>query len=593
MIKLQKLSLLALTLVVVSCNEKISPELKDSNFSNPGGGSSPSTTNFSFELINKAEETLNYKLHKTGSGNANTACKIASTNAMTHSNFSYPWPVTTTNPEQDITCFLEAEELALYAEGLAFEIKASPNTCDFVSYTPFSYFNRMPGDSSGTYTKISCANDDTTAAHVNLALGDPVIQHSAGMAGCDDYLSKSTRLTTATRQVFKVDEEENITKEADLCRFNYTDGDKESCDIGKIVISEYVVTFDKAAAVAAADILSESQAVANGAFDTYRDGVDTDGAGPDDNTAAVSAIELAAIKTMPAYKTAYDAAYIINYADASNDIKYTKVNLQPSTLINCGGKVANCVKGPIKEHSEIARYTRGSLIGKTTKAQSYSNQYTYPSLLPERAGTFIYANYRRNFANSDIPYTLPSLDVTAYANFFEDATIFDPLTLERYSRNRDQEGEINIGVTNPAIYIESSKFTAKPLAAEAFLGLEQYAVSPFYTFECLDTAREPKARIRLMVRDWDRIFPTENLNGTANADLELLSDIYKTTMNDLARQDISGTQFGGDFGDYDDWNDYYDWDDLIEIDNNVMSNTYIPVDGYFKANNFPNEYKLD
>jgi hypothetical protein len=82
-------------------------------------------------------------------------------------------------------------------------------------------------------------------------------------------------------------------------------------------------------------------------------------------------------------------------------------------------------------------------------------------------------------------------------------------------------------------------------------------VNPYYTFYCFDKAFDVKARIRMVVREWDRIFPTDT------SDLELLSDLGKGVN---ARQD--STVVYEVPGDSDGWlyiNDLEDWDDHIPM----------------------------
>lgn len=69
--------------------------------------------------------------------------------------------------------------------------------------------------------------------------------------------------------------------------------------------------------------------------------------------------------------------------------------------------------------------------------------------------------------------------------------------------------------------------------------------NPFYTFYCLDAAREIKARIRLTVRDWDRSF-----NITSAIDEQRYS-VLPPLMNDNTNDARFNTP----------WNSYKDWDD--------------------------------
>jgi hypothetical protein len=124
------------------------------------------------------------------------------------------------------------------------------------------------------------------------------------------------------------------------------------------------------------------------------------------------------------------------------------------------------------------------------------------------------------------------------------------------------------------------------------LGLSSsYQTNPFYIFECLDSARELKARIRMVVRDWDRIFWDTNIDGSDNSNLELLSDIYMTSdpsINNHARMDYMAIDPDDELSNF---NDYLDWDDLIPMARDSGAITLRPAAGPFTG--FPEETTAD
>lgn len=597
----KKLSLLAMAIVIAGCNEKVSPELQESNSTTPDtdGGPTIVPDEYYFKLTNTAPVLLNYKLHKTGSGNRSAPCEVRSTSQLDNDTFR-------ANPAaMDISCYLEAEELSLRAGGLSFEIEASPNTCEFIEYTPFSYFNKMPGDSTSTYTKINCMNEETTSAHAADAAttaGIDIIWPDAGGAGvpgpaaCNQYLSQSGLLAT-TRQpiVLNEDDTENL-----FCRFNYTDDGGEKCDIGEVTVQDLQVTFDTVLADTNGKAAGRAALIAD-----YSDGSDDDGAGPDDGTAAILADEQTAIENnvgadyTPAYNTAYN-----NTAP-----KYKVVTRK----IKCGGSVGNCVDGPLKQHGEL-KGTRGSIIQTAEFDKVIKIKQDYKNLLPNGQGNYYYANFRRDLANVNLDYgdsthTELSPYTPAYTGAFSSPAFgkaFDPNIMERYSRGIvpdnsafilsatfDAAAPFSIWESNST---QENKFVAKPLAMEPFVGLrtltasgtvaKEYYTSPYYTFYCLDTAFDRKARIRLLVRDWDRIFPND-------ANLELISDINLGTN---ARQDLQYFVEDPDsHDDINDFNDLLDWDDLIWTirDDSTPLIFYRPApssndtDGWFNTDFFP------
>ena len=157
-------------LLLVGCNEEVSPSLESNSSSSGGNGNQlpPAETpsSYYFRVVNTASVLFNYRLHKTGNGNMNAACGVTKTTPLTSAIY------TSGDPDSDITCFMEAEELALFFNGLAFNIEASTNTCEYVAYSPYSFYDYRPGSSSTTLTRVTCMNQTTTDAHA-ASVGAP------------------------------------------------------------------------------------------------------------------------------------------------------------------------------------------------------------------------------------------------------------------------------------------------------------------------------------------------------------------------------------------------------------------------------------
>lgn len=596
----QKLSILAMVITLASCNEKVSPELQQGNATTPDtdGGPTIVPNEYFIKVTNTAPLILNYKLHKTGAGNKNTACEVRSTTELNNDNFR-------ANPTaNDITCYLEAEELSLRAGGLSLKIESSPNTCEFVSYAPYSYYKQMPGSSSGSYTAVICTTDATNQTHIDR-LNPPTVPPApntysstafltydtgAGVyanTSCDTVISESTPLagngTTVPRirQPFPLPESDQ-----DLCKYDYTLSGGPNCDEGIISIREYQVTFDADKADQSATAAKE--AVVTALTADYGDLVDNDGpGGPDDGTEVVTAIENAAIVTQgnTAYATAYAA-----WSPTAKSVYRTHY---------CGGSAYNCISGPIKTHTELTG-PRGSFVSTTEYDKPFEYEYKYENLFPNKP-SYVYANYRRDLANSNIAYgTSEKPHNATYTGAWASAAfgkIFEPNLMERYSRNLNynQSSMIDTGIDYTdglntifeGYLSQSNRYNAMPLAAEPYVGVSyNYYTNPYYTFYCLDHAYDIKARIRMVVRDWDRIFPTD-------ASQELLSDI---NLGSNARQDLQFYVEDPDSEDeYNDFNDLLDWDDRISMERYISSGVliYRPLptaeypEGYFNPDRFP------
>ncbi|MCM2351879.1 MAG: hypothetical protein NDI69_17830 [Bacteriovoracaceae bacterium] len=465
-----KLSLLAMTLIAAGCNEKVSPELMNSNATTPDGVAIEPATYY-FSVTNTSSALLNHNLHKTGAGNQSAACEVKSNYKLSSDTFR---GAPTAN---DITCYFDAEELSLLHGGMDFSINASANTCDYVGYSPFSFYDRIPGNSSGTYQEILCG-DDTNSGHVAAAY--PVSATGGATLGCNELTSMD--IAAVDRVKF------TISSDDELCRFNYESVDGENCDIGMITVNTQTVTFVPA----------------------------------DDNNAA-----------------------------------YTKS--EPSTrVIDCGGKIEACVKGPITEITKSL--TRVTEITNTELNTPFVKEYELKPLYGVEAASTVksYANFRRNLASKNIDY-IASTD-NNYKSSFSNSILgktFDPQVVDFYAANKRFDGTplITPAIQNLYSY-PNDQFKAVPYAADPFLGLNGYRVNPFYTFYCFDTAFDVKARIRMVVREWDRVSPAAQYN-------DYLSDIWDGVNS---RQDNpTEVELPDEQDPFFLYNDLSDWDDSIPM----------------------------
>ena len=509
---LSKLPLVILALTMGACNEKVSPELQGAASSTTTGGTAivPPDT-FYFRMTNASDTLLNFKMHKSGTGNANAKCEI--TNTIGLSNDLYRADPTT----YDISCFMEADELALHFNGFAFNIEASSNTCEYIGYAPFSFYDNLPGSSTGTYELLNCEGTaDTTLLQTNPTFATRT---------CDTY-----RSTQAGAVAFNSEDVEA----ADLCRFDYSANGGANCDVGDVTLINRVITRAP---------------------------------GPD---------------------------LLPNTADDIPTIVTT------STVSKCGGKITSCIQGPIKDESTLSKSTSGIVVSKTTANTPLELKKTYSALIGKYSSNRRYVNFRRDLASFDIEYGNSNKPLsTAYLSSFGDPVYsksYDPELMMSYANNKRVDGTTLIpSISVPSL--EDSQFNAQPYAAEPFLGLNGLKTNPQYIAYCLDGAFDVKARIKMVVRDWDRILPT----SATSTYFERISDI--DLLPPIARQDVPYTdEVTGDPDSWNAFNDIYDWDDTVDMERDDAGAPFDPSitiwrpfptagfpDGFFNPSYFPQD----
>ena len=178
--------------------------------------------------------------------------------------------------------------------------------------------------------------------------------------------------------------------------------------------------------------------------------------------------------------------------------------LQPRT-VSCGGKKVNCIAGPINDLLSSSQLDSGfrSMIYQTPNGFNQSWTFSAP-IAKEDYGNMRIANSTRNNL-----CTASNADVNTWSTIAAAAS----------------------SLTQP--FGESS---------------------PYYVFNCLNAASQIKARIRLIVRDWDRSFKVNN-------GIDLLNPLLTTgvaTDADGGFMENAGTdQFGESFNNYNDWDNAY------------------------------------
>lgn len=497
------LSLLAVTTLMYGCNEKISPELQAGNSSTTVTTSGNTPSSYYFKVTNNSPTILNYVLHRTGDGNKSADCKIESaTTALSNELYIGESTDPHDNKFFDISCFFEAEELSLYFNGLNFKVEASQNTCEYIAYSPFSFFDAIPGNSTSSYAVIECDTETLARGFATYSTYIPASATHTGGTIVDCGQSVDTGLPAGSRTQF-------LTKKdpSELCAFDYATnggGNEQNCDTGTISL---------------------------------------------------------------------DVTTLTTTEDANGDP--VTVAKTTNTKHKCGGTIGACIGGPIKQVSLPANSTRGSEITNSVKDADFSKEYSLPALIGKRTGNYDIVNFRRGLASKDLNYKdYDTLNESEWGdtNLYKS---FDPAIMEKYAANKYPDGTSTIiSAAEVIAQAQSSNIsTATPYAADPYLATNSsYRTNPFYTFYCLDRAYDIKARIRMVVRDWDRVFPADT------AQLEVISDVWDSLPPAGGRrQDLPSDEeeVQNDPGLYNLYNDKWDWDDLVAMTRSDTSSTTI------------------
>ncbi len=473
--KIQLPLLLASLLVAAACQEKIAPELSQPASTTtppPPPTDSGAARSFSVRMgptpTNASPTDLGYVLHKANF-NSGVACSVTDV-------VNTPESLDTT---RDIACFLEAEEQAVFFNGFELQAVATANTCEYIVQKPFFYWNFPPGlslraDGSPRRMVYFRCDDDATrtfsAAAVPLGWGTynaPAYPDLASV--CNRYLNlnddgqPTVEYGAINLDIAPFSKGVSVTEERDLCTYRYKLGNNEvNCDAGSIQITEVTMT-----------------------------SVDLDGDGV-----------LDVVRPGPGQ----------------------------SRTVSCGGNIRNCYGGPARDIIG-AQFVSSGFTGQISQipVAGGSTKMTVQPSFPRFTTNLYSANFMRQ--------------CSGVANYESEASFtpgpgvsFNPDVMTNYSM---------VGVNTPlGQQRDSNDFDVIPLADHAFRGgipmdivatlpstdplrdysVEFLATQPFYTFECLDYAYDIKARIRVAVREWNRIF------SSSGQDFSFVSDVYNRAL---------------------------------------------------------------
>lgn len=119
------------------------------------------TTLETFQLRNITQKSTSYHLHKYGVGNTTRDCEIPISLLADGS-------TQLTDQTNDILCWLEADELQLFFNGVDFQINTPAGQCDYIRVRPYYFWTLPPANSTKIVKNVTC--DDTAHASC-IALG--------------------------------------------------------------------------------------------------------------------------------------------------------------------------------------------------------------------------------------------------------------------------------------------------------------------------------------------------------------------------------------------------------------------------------------
>ncbi|MBF0298798.1 MAG: hypothetical protein HQK51_08765 [Oligoflexia bacterium] len=208
----------------------------------------------------------------------------------------------------------------------------------------------------------------------------------------------------------------------------------------------------------------------------------------------------------------------------SNNGCFPVSGTHPGTTTQCGGKWKNCLAGPLLEMSSLVWpiRTEMSLSLAENKNKDFDKIWQFSAPITKNYVSNMYlSNYMAFCGGSGSNYQYNTAGLIAYAT-----------TLPN-------------GFAASIAAVQASISGVDPINA----GNTTYPTNPFYTFECLNKAGDLKARIRVVVREWDRNFDPTSLNLIVAKPQE--GNLMDSTS---AEDDPFDDSY---FNDYDDWDDMY------------------------------------
>lgn len=123
-----------------------------------------------FQVKNITANNTTYHMHKYGQANAAVDCEIpVSSLADGETLLTDQTGDGSNSSANDIVCWLEAEELQLYHNGVDLQINVPAGYCDYVRIEPYFFWQWIPANTNKTLKAVTC--DDSAAGYCTAAGG--------------------------------------------------------------------------------------------------------------------------------------------------------------------------------------------------------------------------------------------------------------------------------------------------------------------------------------------------------------------------------------------------------------------------------------
>ena len=464
------------------------------------------------------EPNLTSVLHKSGEGHNNAPCRI--TEDQIYATDSDASPAGWASRAKNITCIYDVGEADLFYNGLKLKLNVGPDLCQYIEHVPTWFYAYQ----------LQETDPDAT---------DPVVQHIGEWANarCAAFQPGGSR----------AEYPDGLPQES--CIGDYSDSEGPNCDEGSVAIQERNYTVIDAcidtSSGATPDITEEECITVNGfcsdpTFSARDDCLSAPGA-PSWISTTVFTVDGCFISELEENQTDCEDSYGIcsggtstgtetrrDECDAVDGVWETSgvfisdascqsdPGMRAIENFSCEGSKLSCVAGPAKdldgfpENFITDRFGNNS-FGKVTPVSTETEiEFTYASPNSKDYKSNLYlSNYSR--LNSCTPYN---------GNDFE----------------YDIDTWTEIGELNDPKDATDSSFN--PFAGG----------NNVYDYRCLDGARNVRARIRLLIRDWDKDFKPSNR-------VDVMNLVNPPWLDALLMDNLGDDDFNFPANSFDDWDD--------------------------------------